>query len=84
MDNFNTKLEQQVQDAISIQQALLDKLASGAIADDSDKISIDICQKIVTNALAINRFNDVVAESEDNEKYENYLKNLNNKDIKIY
>lgn len=84
MQDTNKKLQQQINDAISIQQILLDKLALGVIADDSDKITIDICQKIVTNAIAINRFDESISEFDDNELYENYIKSLDNKDIKIY
>lgn len=84
MDNFNTELQQQINDAITLQRGLLDKLASGTIPDDTDKISIDICEKIVKNAIAINRFNESISEFNDSELYEKYIKTLNTKDINIY
>lgn len=84
MKDFNAELEKQIIDAISIQRRLLKNLENGTIPTDSEKITIDICAKIINNAIAINKFNEVVNIDIDNEIYENYLKTLDSKDINIF
>lgn len=84
MDNFNEQLQPQIKAAIAIQQKLLDKLERGCIPDDAERTTIDICSKIIQNSITINKFNELVNIDIDNEKYENYIKTLNAKDIKIY
>lgn len=84
MNDFNLELRRQLTDAISLQRDLLNKLSSGALPEDHDKLTIDILEKTIKNATAINTFYETILITDDNEKYENYLKSLDNKDINIY
>ena len=84
MNDFNTELRRQLTDAISLQRDLLNKLLSGTLPEDHDKLTIDIVEKTIKNATAINKFYETILITDDNEKYETYLKSLDNKDINIY